>query len=669
MNKLVFIGDLTPYQNEITGARKKQFDRLCAQADRYESMVLPEVHPKESTTYMGIAIVNLALAYRLSGKEKYLNEAKRFMNAVMSYEKWGNAHLVNVDLSASWILFGLSLGYDWLKGYLTEDERKRVSEKLRHHAKIIYDYKRETFGKGWSTNYYQNHNWINMTGLAAAGYALEGEWEEAVAYIEEAKANFARVFSYLADDGSNYEGVPYWRYGGMWLFVYAHLLKVQEGTDYFKISNYLKNTFYYRLYQSCGDLKQQMNFGDCHDRHSGHPACVYYKTAAEYKDGFAQTFGNLVLDEFLMEEASESKIKPGILPEAAFEFLWYDPAVPEKDLSSLPTVRYFEDLGLLSIRDGWSRDSKVFTIKCGYPGGKKQWKTGFRLLREEGIDCLSLSHHHPDNLSYIFSKGSEYLTCEDGYNRNIMADNHNVILVDRRFTDVVDVNDVYVKSVKLRMEQEGQDFDETEYCGTVTSMEQDGTVVVYRGETTGIYPKEQEMKEVSRLLFTDGLSFWIFADVCRSEKPHLYQLISNTDLQAEAISQNCYRYPMETGPIRYTVFSDKEMTSRQYGQEVVSVMTTQEPDKVCKTFIKTLAFESAAPSKEQIFMECFTFEDEKTELDWDGRTLTVGHGDKKYMVTINPDDLKQENGAGKKAVTPITVRILETSGEVREYRA
>ena len=628
MSELVFIGDLSLYQKEIAGTRQKQYKRLLEQADRYQAVVLPEVHPKESTTYMGIAIVNLALAYRLSGEEKYLLEAKRFMNAVMSYEKWGNAHLVNVDLSASWILFGLSLGYDWLKPYLAEDEKKRVSEKLRHHAQIIYDYKRDTYGSGWSTNYYQNHNWINMTGLAAAGYALAGEYEEAAVYVEEAKANFARVFSYLADDGSNYEGVPYWRYGGMWLFVYAHLLKVQEGTDYFKSSNYLKNTFYYRLYQSCGDLKQQLNFGDSHDRHSGHAACVYYKAAAEYGDGFAQTFGNLVISEFLMEEAAESKIKPGILPEAAFEFLWYDPTVAEKDLSQLPTVRYFEDLGLLSIRENWSRDSKVLTIKCGYPGGRKQWITGFKLLREEGIDCLSLSHHHPDNLSYIFARGGEYLTCEDGYNRNSMPDNHNVILVDGAYTDAVDVNDVYVKSAKMRMEQENGFFNEMEYGGSVTTFEQDGSIVLYRAETTGIYPTALGMDEVSRMLFTDGLSFWIFADVCRSGKPHRYQLVSNTDRKAEEAEAGSFIYAMDTGNIRYTVFSDKELQTKQYQQEVVSVMTTQEPDKVCKTSIETLSFESCSMEKEQIFFECFTFEDDPAELKWEDKTLTVKRGGK-----------------------------------------
>ena len=85
VEKLVFIGDLEPYEQEKEGTRKRQYRRLLEQADRYRSLE----HPKESTTYMGIAILNLALAYRLSRKEEYLKDAKRFMETVLSYEKWG----------------------------------------------------------------------------------------------------------------------------------------------------------------------------------------------------------------------------------------------------------------------------------------------------------------------------------------------------------------------------------------------------------------------------------------------------------------------------------------------------------------------------------------------------------------------------------------------------
>lgn len=653
MKNLVFIGDLERYTNELE-KRKKQLERLYKQADQYHLLELPTVHPQESTTYMGIAIVNLALAYRLGGKRQYLEDAKRFMDTVISYETWGNAHLVNVDLSASWILFGLSLGYDWLKEDLDLNEKKRIREKISHHARIIYDYRRKTYGQGWSTNFYQNHNWINMTGLATAGYVLAKEDIMANTYIEEAKENFSRVFSYLPEDGSNYEGVAYWRYGGMWLFVYAHLLKIQEKINYFENSGYLRNTFYYRLYQSSGDYSQQLNFGDSHDRHSSHPPCVYYKTAAEYQDGYAQRYGNLVLERFLQEEAKQSKVKPGILPEAAFEFLWYEPTVEERSLTELPLVRCFGDLGLLCVRENWEEDSKVFAIKCGYPGGKKQWETGWRLLREEGIHCFSLSHHHPDNLSYVFARGREYLTCEDGYNRNILPENHNVILVDGQYTDVSNVNDVYVESIKKRLAQnETEEEIERYYAGKMTAFKQEKNLIIYRAETAGIYPKELQMEEVSRLFVTDGLAFWVFVDICRSRLPHIYQIISNTDQQAEKEGENAFLYPMRTGDIHYKVYSNKMVNWETFNQEVVSVMTTQEPDKVCRTDIRTLCAKSAEPQTCQIFYQCFTFEDNHAKVNEIKDGVEIQLGKKRYRICGND---------------PISIHVRDEAGYDWQYQ-
>ena len=471
-----------------------------------------------------------------------------------------------------------------------------------------------------------------MTGLAAAGYALQGEDEAAAQYIQEAKEDFARVFALMPEDGSNYEGATYWRYGGMWLFVYAHLLKVQEGEDWFQKSEYLKNTFYYRLYQSCADLKRQLNYGDCHDRYSSHTACVYYKAAAEYGDGYAQKLGNLVVDEFLMEEAQNSKVKPGILPEAVFEFLWYAPDVPEKELSDLPLVRYFDDLGLLTVRSSWEWDAKVLTIKCSPPGGIKQWREGWKIRNEEGIELFSLSHHHPDNLSYIFTRGSDYFTCEDGYNRNLMPDNHNVLLVDGLYTDAVDVNDAYMSSVRQRLVA-GEPFCPEQYAGRVTKFQTEGSLVLYRGETAGVYPAKQEMQEVSRALITDGLRFWVFVDLLRSTQSHTYSLICNTDRRAQLDGQTAV-YPLMGEELSYHVYSDRPVCQKQYQQQVESVMTTQEQDKKCRTEIQTLATCSSAPEKEQVFFECFTFSDDPVKVQHKGRSLFLECGGCSYEVKV-----------------------------------
>jgi hypothetical protein len=603
--KYVFIGNLETYVESL-GERKAQYNRLLTQCDTYFSESLPQVHPQKSTTYMGIAMVNLALAYLLGNDERYLNECRRWMHTVLGYEKWGNAHLVNVDLSASWILFGLSLSYDWLKDFLPEDERKLVADKIYHHAVILSDYKKATEGHGWATNFWQNHNWINLTGLSAAGYALKGDYERAPQFIEEAKENFKTVFSLLADDGSNYEGVSYWRYGGMWLFVYASMLKTQEGIDYFSKCEYLKNTFYYRLYQSAPDMARQLNFGDCHDRHSGHPACVYYLVAHEYNNGHAQNLGNLVIRDFLREEATQSGVKPGILPEACFEFLWYDPLVSEEAFETLPLVKKFDDLGLVSIRSGWKAESKAFSFKCGCPGGTKQWHEGWRLAREKNWKTLSLSHHHPDNLSYILVDGKDYITCEDGYNRNILAVNHNLLLVDGSFTDSENCNDVYMDSIEKRLAQNPSFDPVSGYFGTLDSFFTDQNITLFRAETASMYRQEQKMESVCRFVFTDKLDFVLMIDRFVSDCPHIYSIVSNTDEKAHCQKEGRYSYP--NGKSTYTVLSDKAIEPTWQENKIVSVMTTQEPDKVCTVLQQCLIHSSVEKQKKQTFVECLSLQ-------------------------------------------------------------
>ena len=450
----------------------------------------------------------------------------------------------------------------------------------------------------------------------------------------------------------------------IFLAVHAAIMALLYAFGYTKLSfgiNFAR-LFIFRLpilFALNGDFTRQMNYGDCHDRYSSHPVCVYYKVAAEYRNGHAQKLGNMVVKEFLAQEAANSKVKPGILPEAIFEFLWYDPSVEEREFDDLPLARYFEDLGLLALRSSWQRDARVFSIKCGAPGGAKQWREGWKILQDEGIDLFSLSHHHPDNLSYIFASGGEYFTCEDGYNRNLMPDNHNVLLVDGRYTDAQDVNDVYMTSVEQRQKEEGKDFSPESYGGFVSCVKVEGNLAVYRGETAGVYPRHMQMQEVSRVLVTDGLGFWLFADIFNSQKSHIYSVICNTD-PLPCPQEKGYRYPMETGDIRYQVFSSAPTETRQYEQQVVSVMTTQEQDKLCRTCIHTLSTDSQTPQTSQVFFECFTFAGSEAKVCCQQGMLHLEWNGNVYKLTVGEYDA----GVGR---SPVRLRVTRDGAETAEY--
>ncbi len=603
---MIFIEDFDALKKDILSSKKNHFYRLIDQADSYHNFKLSDTPPLESTTYFCQAILNLSLAYKLTSDQRYLDDAIRFIDTVCNYPYWGNAHLVNVDLSASWILFGLSLAYDWLSDILNPTFKKKILDKLVLQSSIMYDYKKANEGKGWATNYFQNHNWINMTGLAACGYAIKREYPDAAKYIQEAKNNFKLVFEYLPDDGSDYEGVAYWRYGVYWLLVYAELLKNQEGYNYFEKSNFLKNTFYYRFYQSASELKKQLNFGDCHDRYSGHSAAMYYKFASEYNDIYAQTYGNMVSNELRFEEQYQSKIKPGILPEAWLELLWYNPNIKCGSFDDLPLVRKLDDLGLITIRDGFGPDSTVLSAKCGYPGGKKQWHIGTEYIQKDNKWIMALSHNHSDNLSFILTKGHSYLVIDEGYNRNIMPNHHNVLLVDGLYADSLNCNDVYMSSIKKRLE-EYPDYNMDNYYGEIKTFNSNNGVTYFEMENTNIYPLNLKMKKVSRFILTNNLKYIVLIDTFISDNNHLYQSVFNTDTQLQQLSENRFYQKNGIEEMYLTTYCESELSVRYEKNIIKSVMTTQEPDKYMLQDLNCLMLGNVKPNKKHIQISVITF--------------------------------------------------------------
>lgn len=617
-------------KEDIRAGKKAVFERLVKQCETYFSVELPKSHPPSSTTFMGIAMANLALAYILTDEKRYLYEARRWIMTAVNYPHWGNAHLVDVDLSAAWILFGMGISYDWLKESFTQDERKAVKEKILLQGGRMFAFKVETEGSGWSTNYWQNHNWINMTGLSAAAYALVKEGEDVQQWIDSARANFDFVFSVMPEDGSDYEGVVYWRYGAMWLYVYAHLLKEREGIDYFETSGFLRNSFEYRLYQAAPNLEEQIGFGDAHDRRSGHSTAIYYKTAAEYKNGYAQKLGNLVRDEFLEREAELSKVKPGILPECFFEVLFYDPMVEEKEFDDLPLEKFFDDLGLYVKRTSWERDAAHFSFKCSNPGGRKQWSWLWKLKEEKNYNCFGLSHQHPDNNSFLFNYGGHFFAIDDGYNRTVKASDHNVILVDGVGYEGEGQNNIW-KNYTPEMK------------GEIISCELNDDYSYLAGETAAVYKKELKMNKCRRHLFSkSGSSIFFMIDELVSELPHTYTWQMYSDVYPDVYG-DCYRYSIGNAEMDLFVVSEREVVMDLNENTVRAVMTTQEPDKFTENHMKGIRISNKELVEKQSFISALVprsaeadhQEIEKVQCDG-AYGLSTGHDERVDYLLYSP---------------------------------
>lgn len=425
MEPLLIAGRLDDLRASLTTTHAAQWRRLAEQCDWYRGQTPPPEHPTASITYFGPAAANLALAYRLTGQRGYLDEAWRWIATAISYPHWGKAKMPDHDLDAGWILHGLSLAYSWLRDDLPAARATALREKLELQGERLYDFAVETEGSWWSSSFWQNHNWICYAGLAAAGYALDRpEW------AARAKENLGQVLDLMPEDGSDSEGVVYWRYGVPWLAVHVDLLQRTEGVDWWRRGGFLQNTFTWRLHQCAPGFEENVDHGDCHDRRSGHSVALYYRLASAYGDGRAQWLANRVAQRYFWREAYASGVKPGVMPEAFYELLWYDPAVEPVDPEGEPTAAHFPDLGQVTARTSWADDAAFVSFKAAPGGGHTAWDTAERFRRERAWETLSAGHHHPDAGGFVLAAHGAFLAVDCGYSNAKRAAEHNLVLVD-----------------------------------------------------------------------------------------------------------------------------------------------------------------------------------------------------------------------------------------------
>ena len=81
---------------------------------------------------MGMAVANLSLLSLLTNEDRWINEAKRWICTAISYDHWGHTNLVFADINSSWMLFGLSLSYNWFSSFLTASEKEKYKKKITY---------------------------------------------------------------------------------------------------------------------------------------------------------------------------------------------------------------------------------------------------------------------------------------------------------------------------------------------------------------------------------------------------------------------------------------------------------------------------------------------------------------------------------------------------------
>ncbi len=409
-------------REEIATFRKPHWEIVRAQADQLARRKPPEYDraiqnndPEQLWQRdVGNALPTLAMAWVLTRDEKYRKAVSEWAMASCAYPTWGHPEKnPGRDLAAGHQLFGLALVYDWMYSDLDNQVRDTIHQALLERGRTMFAATDPKTGNFWRNEIMQNHLWVNATGLAAAALAISDEPETAH-WIEFARDKIRLSDEALGSDGASHEGVGYWSYGVEYLLKYWALSADLLGEDL--RSPWWEKTAMYRLYLGLPRLSLArrdtiVDIADCTRQDYYGPDYLLFNLAHRFHDPHAQWLA------LQLENAHVTTDTASFL-----NLLWFDPQQKSTPPSDLPTLRHFEDMGIVSARSDWSGKESLVVFKSGPPLGHDEVKRG--LTFDAGM-----GHVHPDANHFVVFGNGQWIIQDDGY-RWKETGQHNTLLVD-----------------------------------------------------------------------------------------------------------------------------------------------------------------------------------------------------------------------------------------------
>lgn len=479
----------------------------------------PPAEGRREQNEVALAIAESSFLYQVSGDRKYLDAAKKYMEAATTYDVWGyRFNKPNVDLAAGHLLYGMSVGYDLLYNDLSPAERERYRNDIARHARQMYDYYKLKPGRSFA--YSQNHVFIPIAGLGIAAYALYDEVPDAPQWAALARAIYDRVLATYSPDGYYYEGFEYWVFSTPWIIHYLDAHKHATGEDLYDHPG-LKQAYLYLAHVLTPGGETMFDFGDVFEgpltrakkgeeyersHPGGHLHTNYnllYHLAARFQNPDAQGVAKFMAD---MGQVNF---------EDWWSLAWYDDKLPATPMNQLSTWHYFPDHEVVFWRSDWTANATAFAFKAGPPEGHHTEA----LLKKFPDWHLSAGHSHPDANSFIIFAKGQYLTGDSGYSGQPRTEQHNTLLVDGRGQGAEGGHhDPWAK------------FPYSQLNDTrISEMQLANGFAYVKGEASAAYEKTLELKKFNRhFLFVAPSQFTIWDDI-ESKEPRVFTSILHSD--------------------------------------------------------------------------------------------------------------------------------------------
>ena len=447
--RLHFTGDdVSKLREQARGSHARYANLLYEWVDAHASWEPPTVESFEQARTKEVVLegaaaflTNVALACVLSQKERYLKLAKSWALAMCDVPAGApNNYGFGPYVAA------LGRAYDWLFEQFDPTEQKRLRDHIARVAEGLYlgSFQNTPASQWWAECHLHHDHWLPTGGYGEAALALLGDVAGAETWALRARQEFGTSFSWLGDDGAWLEGPADLCYALAPLLWFYGAWGTVTGEDLHRVP-WLERTTSFRLYHRLPDntyIYTNDSFRSGRYNTSGSASChLFRRLASVFADPYAQWLAG-------KDEIFDLKPGPKGVPQAAYEgisvvrdwqeypepqahcaawnVLWFDPAVEAKPPDDLPLAHHFENQGVSVLRSSWGEDATVVTFSCGPLAGHR---AADRLRAGETRPDVSLYHAHCDyNAFTLFTRG-RYVLIPPGYARR-----------DSRFQNTVSVD-------------------------------------------------------------------------------------------------------------------------------------------------------------------------------------------------------------------------------------
>lgn len=166
----------------------------------------------------------LSYSYRMTGREAYAERAVDEMMAVCAFKDWNPSHFLDVGE----MVMAVAIGYDWLYGCMTPQQRLTVREAIVGKGFVPADDER------YAGFYNLANNW-NQVCCGGLLYGALATYEEHPEMARDLIGLYVKSVPFAlacyAPDGGYPEGFNYWGYGTSFQVMMIAALESAMGTD------------------------------------------------------------------------------------------------------------------------------------------------------------------------------------------------------------------------------------------------------------------------------------------------------------------------------------------------------------------------------------------------------------------------------------------------------